>query len=260
MASVLVTGKIWLTVPETVRVVLEGTLPQNADARDMMNRVLARFGPEGANYRAVEFHGEAARAMSLEERAMCCVMCMEMGAKNALFADDCDDDADYARIEHFDVSAMAPTVAIPSLPTNARDLCEAEKEKIAINQAFIGSCTGGLLRDLRNAARVVEGRRIVSGVRLIVIPASRRIYSEALALGYIKTLHDSGAVIGSPACGGCGGHDAGILAHGEICVANSPRNMDGRMGAGGTVYLASAATVAASAVRGYISGDERRDA
>jgi homoaconitase/3-isopropylmalate dehydratase large subunit len=117
-----------------------------------------------------------------------------------------------------------------------------------------------LLGDIEAAARVLEGRRVADGVRLLVIPATRRIYSEALGRGLLKTLHDAGAVIGSPACGGCGGHDAGILAEGEVCVANSPRNMEGRMGAGGVVYLANSATVAASALRGHITGKEGGDA
>ncbi len=255
MAAVLATGKIWFMVPETIKVVLNGALPRDVDARDVMNNVLARFGPDGANYQAVEFHGPAAVAMSEEERTMCCVLAMEMGAKNALFADQSEAGAQYARVEEFDVSAMEPTVAVPNLPTNAKPLRDIVPQKIAVDQAFIGACTGGLLHDLENAARVLKGRKVAPGVRLLVIPASRKIYNAALSRGYLQTLHDAGAVIGSPACGGCGGHDAGILAEGEVCVANSPRNMDGRMGAGGIVYLAGAATVAASAVKGYITGD-----
>ncbi len=257
MAVVLATGAIWFRVPETIRVVLDGTPPPGLDARDVMNAVLARFGPDGANYCAVEFHGAAADAMGLEERAMCCTLAMEMGAKNALFADTgaVDADAVYSRTETFDVSAMEQTVAVPNLPTNARPLREVARENIAIDQAFVGACTGGLLRDLKAAADVLEGRTVAKGVRLLVIPATRKIYNAALEKGYLKTLHDAGAIIGSPACGGCGGHDAGILAEGEVCVAASTRNMDGRMGAGGAVYLASAAVVAASAARGYITGD-----
>jgi homoaconitate hydratase family protein len=253
MAALLVTGRIWFKVPETVKVVLEGAMPFDVDARDVAMQVLGRFGPDGANYCAVEFQGSAARAMSLEERVMCCVMSMEMGAKNALFVDAPDEDAEYARVERFDVSAMEPTVAVPSLPTNVRPLRELAEEKIAIDQAFIGSCAGGLLRDLEAASRVLKGKKIAPGVRLLVVPASRKIYGEALTKGYLQALHEAGAVIGSPACGACGGHDCGILAKGEVCVADSPRNMEGRMGAGGTIYLASAATVARSALRGFIA-------
>jgi homoaconitase/3-isopropylmalate dehydratase large subunit len=117
-----------------------------------------------------------------------------------------------------------------------------------------------LLGDIETAARILDGKRVADGVRLLVIPATRHIYEESLKRGCIGILHTAGAVIGSPACGGCGGHDAGILAEGEVCVANSPRNMDGRMGAGGVVYLASSATVAASALRGYITGEKGGDA
>ncbi|MDR1649383.1 MAG: 3-isopropylmalate dehydratase large subunit [Synergistaceae bacterium] len=256
MAAVLATGRIWLKVPETVKISLNGALPPGVYARDVMTAVLGRLGPEGANYRSVEFQGSAADAMSLEDRIVCCVMSMEMGAKNALFVRRPDGDADYGRIEEFDISAMTPMAALPGLPTNAAPLSGIEGGRVKIDQAFIGSCAGGLLGDIEAAARVLEGRRVADGVRLLVIPATRRIYGEALKRGFIETLHGAGAVIGSPACGGCGGHDAGILAEGEVCVANSPRNMEGRMGAGGTVYLASAATVAASALRGYITGEE----
>jgi homoaconitate hydratase family protein len=260
MAVAVATGTIWLRVPETIKIALNGTMPLGIDARDVMNAVLARFGPDGANYCAVEFHGPAA-AMSMEERAMCCVLAMEMGAKTALFADAgaVDADAAYSRVEEFDVSAMERTVAVPNLPTNAKPLREVASQKIAIDQAFVGSCTGGLLRDLEAAAGVLKGRRVAPGVRLLVIPATRKIYNAALENGCLKTLHDAGAIIGSPACGGCGGHDAGILAEGEVCIAASTRNMDGRMGAGGTVYLASAAVVAASAARGFITGDAGED-
>lgn len=253
MAALLVTGRIWLKVPETVKVVLDGTLPDGVDARDLMSCVLERFGPEGANYRAVEFHGAAARAMQREERIMCCVMCMEMGAKNALFADDEPEDASYARTERFNAAETEPMVAVPPSPTNARPLREVELEKIRIDQAFIGSCAGGLLRDLEAAARTLEGHSVASHVRLLVAPASRRIYAEALDRGYLKTLHEAGAVISSPACGACGAHDCGAIAEGEVCIADSPRNMKGRMGPGGTIYLASAATTAASALKGYVA-------
>jgi homoaconitate hydratase family protein len=257
MAAVLVSGSVWLRVPETVKVNLEGSVKSGTDARDVMNEILSRFGPDGANYRAVEFHGPAARDMSQEERAMCCVMSMEMGAKNALFAEwpDEDDGVAYERVETFDARSIEPNVAVPSLPTNVRSVREIEHEGVKIDQAYVGSCSGGLFRDIERAASVLKGRRVAEWVRLLVIPATRKIYAEALSRGYLAALHEAGAVIGSPACGACGGHDAGVLSRGEVCVSSSPRNMEGRMGPGGTVYLASSATVAASAVRGFISGE-----
>jgi len=257
MAAALATGRVWLKIPETIKITLSGELPPGVYARDVMTTVLGRVGPDGANYRSVEFHGRAAGSMSLEDRLVCCVMSMEMGAKNAVFEQLPDKDANYEREEDFNVSEMTPMVAMPGLPTNAAPLAEAEGDRIRIDQAFIGSCAGGLLADIKAAARVLGGRQVAKGVRLLVIPASRRIYGEALELGYIKALQESGAIIGSPACGGCGGHDAGVLAPGEVCVANSPRNMEGRMGAGGSVYLASAATVAASALCGRLAGEAR---
>jgi homoaconitase/3-isopropylmalate dehydratase large subunit len=253
MAAVLATGRIWFRVPETVCVIFEGTLPENACVRDLMNLVLSRFGPEGASYRSVEFQGSGINALSLDDRILCCVMSLEMGAKNAMFVQCPDLDAEYVRVERFDLNAVEPTVAVPFLPTNIRLLSEIEPQKIRIHQAFIGSCTGGLLSCIKKASEVLQGRKTAKGVRLLVIPASRRIYGEALALGYLETLHKAGAIIGSPSCGACGGHDAGILAEGEVCIADSPRNMDGRMGAGGTVYLSGAATVAASAMAGYVA-------
>jgi homoaconitase/3-isopropylmalate dehydratase large subunit len=253
MAAVLATGRIWFRVPETVRVIFEGTLPKNVCVRDLMNLVLSRFGPEGANYRSVEFQGGGIDSMTLDDRIICCVMSMEMGAKNAMFARNPDPDAEYARTERFALGGVEPTVAVPSLPTNARPLSALEPQKIRIHQAFIGSCTGGLLSCIEKAAAVLRGRRVAEGVRFLVIPASRKIYGEALSRGYLETLHEAGAIVCSPSCGACGGHDTGILAEGEVCVANSPRNMEGRMGAGGTIYLGGAATVAASAAAGYVA-------
>jgi homoaconitate hydratase family protein len=260
MAAVLASGRVWLKIPETLKISLSGVLPPGVYARDVMTAVLGRLGPDGANYRSVEFQGSAADAMSQEDRIVCCVMSMEMGAKNAIFVPCADSDAEYERTEEFDVSAMTPMAALPGLPTNAVPLSEVEGGCVKIDQAFIGSCAGGLLGDIETAARILDGKRVADGVRLLVIPATRRVYDESLRRGFIGMLHAAGAVIGSPACGGCGGHDAGILAEGEVCIANSPRNMDGRMGAGGVVYLASSATVAASALRGHIAGEKGGDA
>lgn len=253
MAAVLATGRIWFRVPPTIRVVAEGSLPDGSDARDLMSCILRRIGPDGANYCAVEFGGAASRSMSLEERIMFCVMSMEMGAKNALFAENGDSGAAYQSTETFDASTVVPMIAVPSLPTNGEPAQDVARRNIRVQQAAIASCAGALLRDLAAAARILGGRRVASGTRLLVIPATRRIYGRALDMGYLKILHDAGAVIGSPSCGACGGHDAGILAEGEVCISSSTRNMSGRMGAGGIVYLGSAATVAASAVRGCIA-------
>ena len=252
MASVLVTGKLWFLVPETVKVVVNGSLGFGVDARDVMNVVLSKFGPDGANYCAVEFHGPVCRAFTVEERAMCCVLSMEMGAKNALFADEDTGDEGYKAVVTINADEIGPTIAVPPLPTNAQPVEEVAPENIAIQQAAIVSCSGALLKDLEIAARILRGRKVHDGVRLLVSPATRRIWNEALHLGYIEALHDAGAVICAPTCGACGGHDMGILAPGETCISCSPRNMPGRMGAGGIVYLGSSASVAAAAVAGRI--------
>jgi len=252
MASVLVTGKLWFRVPETVKVVVNGTLGFGVDARDVMNVILSKFGPDGANYCAVEFHGPVCRSFTLEERAMCCVLAMEMGAKNALFADEDTPDEGYKAVVTVDASAIGPNIAVPPLPTNARPVEEVAPQNIAVQQAAIVSCSGALLKDLEIASRILKGRKVHEGVRLLVSPASREIWNKALHLGYIASLHDAGAVICAPTCGACGGHDMGILAPGETCISCSPRNMSGRMGAGGTVYLGSSASVAAAAVAGKI--------
>jgi 3-isopropylmalate dehydratase large subunit len=256
MATVLATGRLWLKVPETIKVFLDGKRPENVYPRDIIAAIMGRIGAGGANYRAIEFHGPAADALTIEERIGFCVQSVDIGAKNALFVSSGDSDAQFIREEYIDVSKLEPLVALPSMPTNVVTVSEAEQKKVMINEGFIGSCAGGLLGEIATAARVIEGKHVASGVRLLVIPASSKIFNEALEKGYIKTLHDAGAVIGSPACGACGGHDVGILAEGETCISNSTRNFVGRMGPGGTIYLASAATIAASAVKGYISGEK----
>jgi len=253
MAAVLVKGTIWMKVPKTVRVNGRGKLPPGSTARDLVNLVLRQFGPDGANYCAVEFGGEAFDRMNLEERTMACVMSMEMGAKNALFVSDEAGAETYDSVAEFEAGSVRPMIAVPSLPTNAVPAEEVEKDMIPVNQAVIASCAGALLGDLKTAAGILKGRTVARGTRLIVIPATRKIYNDALALGYIQALSSAGAIISSPGCGACGGHDAGILAEGEICISSSTRNMPGRMGAGGIVYLGSSATVATSAVTGYIT-------
>lgn len=253
MAAVLVKGTVWLKVPGTIRINGTGTLPKWANARDLVSLVLARFGPDGANYRAVEFGGEAFDGMSQDERIMTCVMSMEMGAKNALFVRDVADAPAYESVVYFDADSVKPMIAVPYLPTNAVLAEEVAKKKIRVDQAAIASCAGALLSDLEIAAEILNGRTVAEGTRLLVIPATRRIYNDALSRGYLQVLSRAGAIISSPGCGACGGHDVGILAEGEVCISSSTRNMPGRMGAGGIVYLGSSATVAASAVTGYIT-------
>ncbi len=255
MAAVLVKGSIWFKVPETVRINAYGKFPFGVMPRDLVNSILSYFGPNGANYCAVEYGGDAFLTMPLDGKIMACVMSAEMGAKNAMVLGNevTSESEGYRVVKNFNAETLEPTVALPGLPTNIAPISEVVPEKIKVNQAAVASCAGALLSDLAAAAAVLKGRRVGSGVRLLVMPATREIYNRALALGYLSILSDAGAVITSPSCGACGAHDAGILAPGEVCISSSTRNMPGRMGDGGVVYLASSAAVAASAITGYIS-------
>ncbi|ATW26126.1 aconitase/3-isopropylmalate dehydratase large subunit family protein [Candidatus Formimonas warabiya] len=259
MAGVLATGTTWFRVPESILITITGTLQAGVDARDVISQVMKSLGPSGANYYAVEFTGPVIEGFELSEKATLCVMSMEMGAKNAIIVPahgpgvvKSDADAGYHARLFYDVSGLEPLVSCPSLPTNVKTAREVEQEKIFIQQASITSCAGASLRDLAVAASIMAGHRVHEGVRLIVVPATRKIYDQALTQGYLKKIFDAGGIICSPGCGNCGAHDVGILAPGEVGLSSSTRNMPGRMGPGGEVYLSSAATVAASAIRGYI--------
>lgn len=255
MAAVLVSGKIWLKVPHTIRINADGNYPEGTTPRDLINLVLGKFGPDGASYCAVEFGGDAFRRMDIDGRIMSCVMSMEMGAKNAMIDDESGSKhcPEYLSVTDIDLAQLKPLVAVPDLPTNAVPAEQLSKEKIKVDQAAIVSCAGALLSDLKAAAGILKGRFVAKGTRLLIIPASKKIYSSALSMGYIKSLHDAGAIIASPGCGACGAHDSGIITDGEVCISTSTRNMNGRMGPGGKVYLGSSAIVAASAVTGYIT-------
>lgn len=255
MAAVLVKGKIWLKVPHTIRINAEGKLPAGTTTRDLINLILNKIGPDGASYCAIEFGGKVFRNLDIDGRIMSCVMSMEMGAKNAFIDDEKESEntPEYYSFLNINVENLEPLVAVPDLPTNAVPVTELSKQKIKIDQAAIASCAGALLSDLKEASDIMKGKFVAKGTRLLVIPASRRIYSEALKLGYIKTLHDSGAIITSPGCGACGAHDSGIITDGEVCISSSTRNMNGRMGPGGKVYLGSSSVVAAAAIAGHIT-------
>lgn len=269
MASVLATGKIWMKVPETVKVVLEGKLPFGTGAKDVALFILKHFGPSFLNYMAVEFSGPLLESLTIEERMTITIMGLEMGVKNALMPVDekllkklgttrdneeiiiADSDARYMSVIHFDVSTLQPMVATPGMPTNGTDVSNAEGTEI--HQATLGSCSGAFYHDLEQAARVLVGRKVHPGVRFVIVPNTSRVMSEAARTGIIQTLLEAGAIISSPSCGTCAGYEVGCLASGEVCISTTTRNMDGRMGAGGKIYLASAYTVAASAVAGRIT-------
>lgn len=269
MAAVLATGRIWMKVPQTVKIVLEGRLSFGVCAKDVALLILKHFGPSFLNYTAVEFEGSLLQTISIEERMAIDIMCLEMGVKNAIMPVDekllsklgttyekeevftADEDAVYASIVHFDVSDLQPMVAIPALPTNGVDIESVEGTEI--QQATLGSCSGAFYHDLEQAAEVLKGRKVHPGVRFVIVPNTSRVAAEASRTGIAHTLMEAGAIISSPSCGTCGGYEVGCLAPGEVCISTTTRNMDGRMGPGGKVYLASARTVAASSITGYIT-------
>jgi len=271
MAGVLATGELWFRVPETVRIDLEGSTPPGVVAKDVILHVLGLMGAEGASYRAMEFTGQAAGEMSVEGRLTLCNMSAEMGAKNAIIEPDVatlnylsgrakgeilpvasDPDAEYGDVRTFDCSGLEPLVAAPSSPDNVMTV--GEVEGVEVDQAFLGSCTNGRMEDLRAAAEILRGRRISDSVRLIVIPASQRIWAQAEEEGILRVLQGAGASVCTPSCGPCTGADKGILGPGEVCVSTTNRNFVGRMGdPTSKVYLASPYIVAASALTGRIT-------
>jgi 3-isopropylmalate/(R)-2-methylmalate dehydratase large subunit len=271
MAAVFATGKLWFRVPEVIKVDVTGKLPKMVTAKDVTLNIVGKIGADGAIYKGLEFGGSTIRGMSVDGRMVLCNMAVEMGAKAGIIEPDektldyvkartdkpfkpvkSDPDSVYEKIVDMDVSALEPQVAVPHSVDNVKPVSEIEDTEV--DQAFIGSCTNGRLEDLRSAAQILKGKKIARGVRLIVIPASQEIYLNALNEGLIKTFMEAGATIGNPNCGPCLGGHMGILAEGEACISSSNRNFVGRMGSTKSfVYLASPATVAASAITGKIT-------
>ena len=274
MASILGTGTMWIKVPETIRVVIDGTLPEGVMSKDIILRLIGDLGADGATYRALEFSGSTVESMTVASRMTMANMAIEAGAKCALFTPDekteayCgikldeyqksltgDDDAVYMRTIVYKAQEFEPVMACPSQVDKIRPV--RELKGTPIDQVFIGSCTNGRLEDLVAAAQVLKGRKVADYVKLIVTPASRRIYQEAIACGAIETLAEAGAIITHPGCGLCCGRTGGILSDGERVIATNNRNFLGRMGTSKVeIYLASPRTAAACAVDGAIVGPE----
>ena len=271
MAAILGTGTLWVKVPETIKIVIEGELPEGVMSKDMILRIIGDLGADGATYRALEFTGSTIENMTNSSRMAMSNMAIEAGAKCALFTPDektaeyCeiqlddfqkslagDEDAAYIKTMTYRAEDFVPVMACPSQVDKIRDVSELEGTEI--DQVFIGSCTNGRLEDLQAAARVLEGKKVAPFVKLIVTPASRKVYEEADACGALKILVDAGAVITHPGCGLCCGRTGGILTDGERVVATNNRNFLGRMGTSKVeIYLASPATAAACAVAGKIT-------
>lgn len=278
MAAAMATGKLWFKVPAAIRVRLEGKLSPHVSGKDLILHLIGEIGVDGARYESLEFCGEGVSSLSMDDRFTICNMAIEAGAKNGIFPVDertlryirehgnrsfrsfeADPDARYEREILLDLSKLRPTVAFPHLPENTKEI--GSFPPISIDQVVIGSCTNGRLQDIREAGEILKGRKVAKNVRCIVIPATQRIYLEALEEGWIKAFIEAGAVVSTPTCGPCLGGYMGILAPGERCLSTTNRNFIGRMGdTSSEVYLASPAVAAASAVTGRISSpDELSD-
>lgn len=278
MAAAMATGRLWFKVPAAIRVRLEGKLSPHVSGKDLILHLIGEIGVDGARYESLEFCGEGVSSLSMDDRFTICNMAIEAGAKNGIFPVDektlryirehgnrsfrsfeADPDARYEREILLDLSKLKPTVAFPHLPENTKEI--GSFSPISIDQVVIGSCTNGRLQDIREAGEILKGRKVAKNVRCIVIPATQRIYLEALEEGWIKAFIEAGAVVSTPTCGPCLGGYMGILAPGERCLSTTNRNFIGRMGdTSSEVYLASPAVAAASAVTGRISSpDELSD-
>ncbi len=274
LAAAMVTGEVWLKVPESIKFVYQGQPGPWVTGKDLILYTIGDIGVDGANYRAMEFTGEAIGRLSMADRFSMANMAVEAGAKNGIIAPDevtleyarnralrpfdtknlySDKNATYTLVKIYDVGQLEPQVACPPSPGNVKPVSQVGQ--VRIDQAVIGSCTNGRLEDLRVAAQVLKGRKAAKGVRLIIIPATPLIYRQAMDEGLLAVFMEAGAVIGPPTCGPCLGGHMGILAPGEVAVATTNRNFTGRMGhPQSKVYLANPAVAAASAVSGRISG------
>lgn len=267
MAEIYSRGRLWFKVPKTIGIRIIGKLRPYVSAKDLALKIIGSLGSDGATYKAIEYFGPIIEEMSISGRMTLCNMGVEMGAKAAIVSPD---EKTYAYLEgrareeyrpvssdpesydselEYDVSDLEPQIAFPCRVDNVRPVSEFEGTKI--DQVFIGTCTNGRLEDLEMAAKIMRGHKVA--VRTLVIPASREILIEALRKGLIETLVEAGAMIAPPGCGPCLGAHMGVLGDGEVCLSTSNRNFPGRMGKGGSVYLASPATAAFGAVKGYIT-------
>ncbi|MGD2142341.1 MAG: 3-isopropylmalate dehydratase large subunit [Candidatus Bathyarchaeota archaeon] len=271
MGAVLATGKIWLKVPETIRVQVEGSLPELVTPKDVILKVVGLIGADGAIYNALEFHGCTVSDMSVSGRMTLCNMAIEMGGKTGIVEPDektysylrersdgafdpvfSDENAQYKKIKEVDVNELEPQIACPHKVDNVKPIGEVAGR--AIDQSFLGSCTNGRFEDLEIAASILKGKKVHPNVRFLVVPASRGVYLKALEAGIIKDLVKAGAIFSNPSCGACFGGHIGLLAAGEVGLTTSNRNFRGRQGSPkAEVYLSSPAVATASALTGVIT-------
>jgi 3-isopropylmalate/(R)-2-methylmalate dehydratase large subunit len=269
-AAVFATGKLWFRVPESVHILLKGRFNKYVGGKDLILKIISDIGVDGATYKTLEFGGPGISAVSVSDRMTICNMAIEAGGKAGIFPCDsatiafmkasrregfkavyADDGAKYSQTLEYDLSKLEPMVALPHLPSNGRMVKDVDVE---IDQAFLGSCTNGRIEDLRIAAEIMKGKQVKDGVRMIVVPASVKVFKQAMEEGLLKVFVDAGAFVSGPTCAACLGGHMGVLAKGERCVSTTNRNFIGRMGhKESEVYLAGPAVVAASALTGKIS-------
>ena len=278
IATGMATGQLWFKVPSAIKFNLHGKLPKYVSGKDVILHIIGRIGVDGALYKSMEFTGEGVKELSMADRFTICNMAIEAGAKNGIFPVDvaaieyldkhakreykiyeADEDAEYEEVVDVDLSAIRPTVAFPHLPGNAKTVDEIETmDKIYIDQVVIGSCTNGRMEDLRKAAAILKGKKVADNVRVMVIPATQKIYLQCILEGILETFVEAGCAVNTPSCGPCMGGHMGVLAKGEKCVSTTNRNFVGRMGdVESLIYLASPETAAASAIAGYIANPEK---
>ena len=272
MAAGMATGKAWFKVPAAIRFILTNKPAPYISGKDIILYIIGMIGVDGALYQSMEFCGDGIQYLSMDDRFTIANMAIEAGGKNGIFPVDdkteaylkehapekaykkyeADPDAEYTAEYTIDLSKLRPTIAFPHLPENTKPVDEAKT--VAVDQVVIGSCTNGRLSDLQIAADILKGKHVKKGIRVIVIPATQKIYLDAMEKGYIRTFIEAGAIVSTPTCGPCLGGYMGILASGEKCISTTNRNFVGRMGAiDSEIYLASPAVAAASAITGYIT-------
>ena len=274
LAMVYATGKNWFMVPEANKMEVIGNADEDIAPKDIILNIIGDMGIAGATYQTAEFCGEVIENMGVEGRATMCNMAIEMGAKNGIMEPNSDvinyvckrtgktesqldivksdKDTPYKRELTYDITDMEPQIACPNDVDNVKDISKVEGT--AIDQCLIGSCTNGRLSDLKDAYEILKGKKINNDVRLLILPASKEIYKQAMDLGYIETFLDAGAIICNPGCGPCLGGHMGVLSEGEVCISTTNRNFKGRMGdPKSQVYLSNAKVVAASAIEGVIT-------
>ena len=277
MAAVLLTGEIWLRVPEIIKINITGKIKKGIMAKDIILYIISQLGTDVALYKATEFDGEAVKELSLDERLVLCNMSVEMGAKatyikpdkrvwdylsqvknqkvkkdTSIKQPDGEENEVYESIYNFDVTELEPQVALPNRVDKVVPVSQAAGKPI--HQALIGTCTGGRINDIKTAAEIIKGKKIASSIRLLIVPASNKILEKCIELGYIRDLLYAGATLVTPSCGPCLGAHEGVLAPGENCISTSSRNFPGRMGSTeAKIFLSSPATVAASAIKGAIT-------